>query len=313
MTLKINYLDRQKDLSKNMALFLGKEARISDFKGIFDDKINQKVMKFLKQNQKITKNKISSLNLEFDQKLIIILLANKNSSQQAEELGAKFYDYIKKSEINEIYLMGTIFSSVKNKIQLNEFLHGSELKAYEFNLYKSKKNKKEISFNILKKKNIIDQKKKYKLEAILKGVNFTRDLVSEPGNILHPDEYTKRLTKLRKHGLKVTVYDQKKLKKLGCNALLGVGQGSIRGSYLVTIEWKGNKSKSKPLAFVGKGVCFDTGGYSLKPARFMEDMTYDMAGSAAVVGLMKTLALRKAKINAVGVVGLVENLSLIHI
>ena len=308
MTLKINYLDRQKDLSKNMALFLGKEARISDFKGIFDDKINQKVMKFLKQNQKVTKNKISSLNLEFDQKLIIILLANKNSSQQAEELGAKFYDYIKKSEINEIYLMGTIFSSVKNKIQLNEFLHGSELKAYEFNLYKSKKNKKEISFNILKNKNIIDQKKKYKLEAILKGVNFTRDLVSEPGNILHPDEYTKRLTKLRKYGLKVTVYDQKKLKKLGCNALLGVGQGSIRGSYLVTIEWKGNKSKSKPLAFVGKGVCFDTGGYSLKPARFMEDMTYDMAGSAAVVGLMKTLALRKAKINAVGVVGLVENM-----
>ena len=95
MTLKINYLDRQKDLSKNMALFLGKEARISDFKGIFDDKINQKVMKFLKQNQKVTKNKISSLNLEIDQKLIIILLANKNSSQQAEELGAKFYDYIK--------------------------------------------------------------------------------------------------------------------------------------------------------------------------------------------------------------------------
>ena len=90
--------------------------------------------------------------------------------------------------------------------------------------------------------------------------------------------------------------------------MLGVGQGSVRGSYLVTMEWNGTKSKSKPLAFVGKGVCFDTGGYSLKPARFMEDMTYDMAGSAAVVGLIKTLALRKAKINAVGAVGLVENM-----
>ena len=78
-------------------------------------------------------------------------------------------------------------------------------------------------------------------------------------------------------------------------ALLGVGQGSIRGSYLVTIEWNGLKNKSKPLAFVGKGVCFDTGGYSLKPARFMEDMTYDMAGSATVVGLMKNFALRRAK------------------
>ena len=104
------------------------------------------------------------------------------------------------------------------------------------------------------------------------------------------------------------MYDQNKLKKMGMNALLGVGQGSIRGSYLVTIEWKGTKSKSKPLGFVGKGVCFDTGGYSLKPAKFMEDMTYDMAGSATVVGLMKTLALRKSKINAVGVVGLVENM-----
>ena len=92
------------------------------------------------------------------------------------------------------------------------------------------------------------------------------------------------------------------------NALLGVGQGSIRGSYLVTLEWKGKKSSKKPLAFVGKGVCFDTGGISLKPAKFMEDMTYDMAGSAVVVGLMKSLALRKAKINAVGVVGLVENM-----
>ena len=90
------------------------------------------------------------------------------------------------------------------------------------------------------------------------------------------------------------------------NALLGVGQGSIRGSYLVTIEWNGAKNNSKPLSFIGKGVCFDTGGYSLKPAKFMEDMTYDMAGSAVVVGLMKSLALRKAKINAVGVVGLVE-------
>ena len=104
---------------------------------------------------------------------------------------------------------------------------------------------------------------------------------------------------LKKNGLKITVYDEKKLKKLGMNTLLGVGQGSIRGSYLVTMEWKGLKSNSKPLAFVGKGVCFDTGGISLKPAKFMEDMTYDMAGSATVVGLMKNLALRKAKINAV--------------
>jgi len=309
MTLKINYLDRHNSSTKNTALFLGSNTKISEFKGFFDDKINHKILNFLKNNKNPQKNKIVSLNLEFDRTIVIILLANKkNNSQDSEKLGAKFYGHVKSNKIYNIQILGSSFLLIKNNIQLNEFLHGAELKAYEFNLYKSKKNKKEISFNILKNKNTIDQKTKYKLDAILKGVNFTRDLVSEPGNILHPDEYAKRLLKLKKFGLKVTVYDEKKLKKLGCNALLGVGQGSIRGSYLVTIEWKGNKSKSKPLAFVGKGVCFDTGGISLKPARFMEDMTYDMAGSAVVVGLIKNFALRKAKINAVGVVGLVENM-----
>ncbi len=147
-----------------------------------------------------------------------------------------------------------------------------------------------------------------RFKAIEDGTFYARDLVSEPGNILHPDEYANRLNSLKKIGLKINIYDEKKLKKLGMNTLLGVGQGSIRGSYLVTMEWNGLRDKSKPLAFVGKGVCFDTGGISLKPAKFMEDMTYDMAGSAVVVGLMKSLALRKAKINAVGVVGLVENM-----
>ena len=308
MTLKINYLDHKKASSKNIALFLSKDAKISEFKGIFEDRTNLKLINLIKKNNNAQKNKILSLNLDIDQKLIIILIVKKNESQNAEKLGANFYDYIKKNEIDNIEILGSNFPSIKNNIQLNEFLHGSELKSYEFNLYKTKKKDKIINFNILKNKNLINKKTKPKLNAILQGVNFTKDLVSEPGNILHPDEYAKRLTKLRKYGLKVTVYDEKKLKKLGCNALLGVGQGSIRGSYLVTMEWKGNKSKSKPLAFVGKGVCFDTGGISLKPARFMEDMTYDMAGSAVVVGLMKNFALRKAKINAVGVVGLVENM-----
>ena len=180
------------------------------------------------------------------------------------------------------------------------------MKSYVFDLYKTKKSKT-LNLNILKNSNSINFKLKSKLDAILSGVNFTKDLVSEPGNILHPDEYVNRLLKLKKYGLKITVYDVKKLKKMGCNAIVGVGQGSIRGTYIVTMEWNG-KSNSKPLAFVGKGVCFDTGGISLKPARFMEDMTYDMAGSAVVVGLMKNFALRKAKINAVGVVGLVENM-----
>ncbi len=138
---------------------------------------------------------------------------------------------------------------------------------------------------------------------------MARDLVSEPPNILNPKKYTEEIKKLKKLGLKIEILDEKKMKKLGMHSLLGVGQGSENESYLVVIRWNGAKSNfGKPLSFVGKGVCFDTGGISLKPARFMEEMKYDMGGSAVVVGLMKCLALRKAKVNAVGVVGLVENM-----
>ena len=215
--------------------------------------------------------------------MIIIFLAKNNNQLESEKLGAKFFGFVKSNEVYDIFIQGTnFFQSKKYNINLNSFVHGAELKSYEFNIYKTKKKNKIINFNIHK---LDIFKKKQKLDPILSGVNFTRDLVSEPGNILHPDEYARRLLPLKKFGIKVTVYDKKKLKKLGCNALLGVGQGSVRGSYLVTMEWNGSKSKSKPLAFVGKGVCFDTGGYSLKPARFMEDMTYDMAGPPAVAGL----------------------------
>ena len=224
-----------------------------------------------------------------------------------ENLGAELYSLINYGKSAE-YLINCDSLTNKHRDFLSHFLHGLKLKSYEFKKYKSKKEPRVITLSVVGKKNRPSSLNILKFKALEEGTFFTRDLVSEPGNVLHPDEYAKRLRSLSKHGLKVNIYDEKKLKKLGMNALLGVGQGSIRGSYLVTIEWNNGKKNSKPLAFVGKGVCFDTGGYSLKPAKFMEDMTYDMAGSAVVVGLMKSLALRKAKINAVGVVGLVENM-----
>ena len=224
-----------------------------------------------------------------------------------ESLGAEFYGKVNYGKNSE-YFINSDSVNIKQENFIGYFLHGLKLKSYEFKKYKSKKESRTISINIFGNKNKPSINKQIKFKAIEDGTFYARDLVSEPGNILHPDEYVKRLNSLRKSGLKINVYNKSKLKKLGMNALLGVGMGSVRGSYLVTMEWNGAKNKSKPLAFVGKGVTFDTGGYSLKPARFMEDMTYDMAGSAAVVGLMKSLALRKAKINAVGVVGLVENM-----
>ena len=299
MKLNLEFINKIPKLAKDNEVILLKEKKI-------EIKHLKPFIEKIISNKLFTEKKFFINNLDNKTYIFVNCLKSK-SSLDFEKLGSELYIFLKNNKIENSFLNAS--SSIITNIQLEKFIHGAQLKSYNFDKYKSDK-LKNVNINLsivgskFKKSNLL----RNKLNSLIEGVFLTRDLVSEPGNILHPDEYAKRITKLRKFGLKVTVYDQKKLKILGMNALLGVGQGSIRGSYLVTIEWNGAKNKSKPLGFVGKGVCFDTGGYSLKPAKFMEDMTYDMAGSATVVGLMKTLALRKAKINAVGVVGLVENM-----
>jgi leucyl aminopeptidase len=145
-------------------------------------------------------------------------------------------------------------------------------------------------------------------KAVGDGVVIARDLVNEPPNILFPAEFARRAAALRKQGVAVEILDEKAMAKLGMNALLGVGQGSARDSQLVIMRWNGGKAGTPPVAFIGKGVCFDSGGISIKPAASMEDMKGDMAGAACVVGLMHALAARKAKVNAIGAIGLVENM-----
>ena len=146
------------------------------------------------------------------------------------------------------------------------------------------------------------------LSAVADGVIFARDLVSEPANVLYPAEFAKRVKALESLGLEVEILGEAEMEKLGMRTLLGVGQGSRRESQLAVIQWKGGEAGGQPIAFVGKGVCFDTGGISIKPADGMEDMKWDMGGAAAVTGTMIALAGRKAKVNAVGVLGLVENM-----
>ncbi len=305
MNIKINFKNQAFGKSYgNSILFVDEKFNISGLKKLISVSEYSYITDLLK-NEDLEK-KIITFDISSKRKIILVAFKKNLNSSDAENLGAKCYDLFKKLNKTE-YIINT--NSVSNRLNnfVGYFLHGIKLKSYLFEKYKTKKNKKTISISVIGK-NIPSQKNQIKFKALEEGSFYTRDLVSEPGNVLHPDEYAKRINSLRKFGLKINIYDDKKLKKLGMNTLLGVGQGSIRGSYLVTIEWNGLKNKSKPLAFVGKGVCFDTGGISLKPAKFMEDMTYDMAGSAVVVGLMKSLALRKAKINAVGVVGLVENM-----
>ena len=306
MSIKINYKNIISTKSTiNLVLFVDENFNIKDIKKYISNSEFSYIADLLK-NSDLKKD---TLFFEVNSKKTIFLVSVKKNIKisDIENLGAKFHSYINFDKKDDYFINSdTVNDKTKNFI--GHFLHGLKLKSYEFNIYKSKINKKIVSINVIGKKNKISTKDYLRFKALEEGSFFARDLVSEPGNVLHPDEYAKRINTLKKFGLKINIYDEKKLKKLGMNALLGVGQGSIRGSYLVTMEWNGAKNNSNPLAFVGKGVCFDTGGYSLKPAKFMEDMTYDMAGSATVVGLMKNLAIRKAKINAVGVVGLVENM-----
>ena len=305
MNIKVNFKKQASDKSNvNSLLFVDEKFNISGLKKHISNSEFSYISDLLKT--KDFKKKIITFDISSKKKIILVSLEKNITNSDAENLGAKCYDLFNELKKTEYNINSDTIPNGSNNVT-GYFLHGIKLKSYKFEKYKTKKNKLIISLNVTGK-NIPSQKDQIKFSSIEKGTFYTRDLVSEPGNILHPDEYAKRIKSLSKFGLKINIYDEKKLKKLGMNTLLGVGQGSIRGSYLVTMEWNGSKDKSKPLAFVGKGVCFDTGGISLKPAKFMEDMTYDMAGSAVVVGLMKSLALRRAKINAVGVVGLVENM-----
>jgi leucyl aminopeptidase len=296
----------------------------SDFYIFFCEKnfsFNSKKLSFIDINNKeinsiLLKNKdedyfVFNYHSSRPKKIIFINQKNNNNEFENQNIGGKVISEIKSAkEINVIF-------SNENKFLENyyfNFFLGCFLKRYSFTKYKTifRKNeniKEKINFSITSLNNNFFIKIKNDIENIINGVFLTRDLVSEPPNYLNPEKFVTEIKKLSKLGLKVDVFDYSKMKKIGMNALLGVAQGSKNLPYFVTITWKPKNSKNKkPLSFIGKGVCFDTGGISLKPAKFMEDMKYDMAGAGAVVGLMKTLALRKSKSYVVGAVALVENM-----
>jgi leucyl aminopeptidase len=188
---------------------------------------------------------------------------------------------------------------------------GLRLKGYRFDRYRTKEPEPGLA---LKKAVVVTpavaaaKKAWQRLEPVANGIALARDLVNEPANVLSPVEFAKRIRALSKFGLKVEVLGEAQMKTLGMGALLGVGQGSVRESQVVVMQWNGGKAGARPLAFVGKGLCFDSGGLSLKSGSNMMNMKGDMGGAAAVAGAMLALAGRKAKVNAVGVAALVENM-----
>jgi len=198
--------------------------------------------------------------------------------------------------------------------QVADLALGVRLRGYSFDLYKTKRKDddeqapKRVELNFACSNPGSAAKAWARRAATGDGVTLARDLVNEPGNVLFPGEFARRASALSKIGVGVEVLDTAAMRKLGMGALLGVGQGSAHEPRLVVMRWNGGKRGADPVAFIGKGVCFDSGGLSIKPAQNMEDMKGDMAGAACVVGLIHALAARKAKVNAVGAIGLVENM-----
>lgn len=189
-----------------------------------------------------------------------------------------------------------------------DIAYGLALRAYDFTTYRTGEVAKpgEVTFLVANPEAVAAQAAAH--AAVTEGVFFTRDLTNEPANVLTPVDFAARLAAMQELGLDVEILEPDELKKLGMNTLLGVAQGSVNPARVVVMHWNGGAKGDAPLALIGKGVTFDTGGISIKPAAGMEDMTGDMGGAGVVSGVMRALALRKARANVVGVVGLVENM-----
>lgn len=231
------------------------------------------------------------------------------SAQSIEEAGAKVFAAVARSTQDTLTV--DLSDLPLGAEGLARFASGMELRSWRFDKYKTKEtDKPKGPTHIIVRTSDVDAATAAfaRVHAANEGNFLTRHVVSEPPNVIYPETMAEQAKGLTSLGLNVEVLDEAKMKALGMNALLGVGQGSIRESQLIVIQWNGGKSGEAPVAIVGKGVTFDSGGISIKPSTNMEDMKYDMGGSGVVLGLMKALALRKAKVNVVGVMGMVENM-----
>ncbi len=242
--------------------------------------------------------------------------AEELDALKAETAGGKLFAAIGKSGLSEVSLLADRSKKLKAEALAAHIANGFKLRSYDFDRYKSKKDKDDEPAKLSTLKIIATHPTNTKiafddLDHVSAGTFWARDLVNTAPNDLYPESYAKQISKeLKPLGVEIEIFDDKKLEKMGAGGITAVGKGSERKPRMVIMRWNGgSKAKNaKSIGFVGKGVTFDTGGISLKPGAGMDEMKMDMGGSAAVVGLMKTLALRKAKANVVAIVGLAENM-----
>lgn len=329
MTLTIKFYTesletlKTKKKTKEILLPLLKSNHLPDSFSAFS-KASKKMIETALSHQdfKAEKGNITSLILPEEEGFTKLVLQGmdpkKTKALDFEELGGKLYDQLKAPSHENIHLHFDEFpkSSLTQAEVVAYIANGMLLKSYSFDKYFNQDGDKAEARKTIKTVHLYttDLKETQKcfdeLEAVTIGISLTKNLVSEPPNVIYPETFAETCKALSKIGIDVKVLNKAKLEKIGMNSLLSVSQGSPKDPYVVIMEYKGSKkSKSdRPIAFVGKGVTFDTGGISIKPGPGMWDMKFDMAGAAVVTGLMKALALRKANVHAVGIIGLVENM-----
>ena len=315
--MKVNFLTDLKSDTGTLVFLCFKNQPLDTYLNNLNKKIKGYVDKAIKvSSMEYNNNSFTDIVIPQGTNANRIILIGVDQTKIINEydwgkLGSFITSVLNLKKISDIKLI--VPKLKKNNVNETNILYGMALNTYRFNKYFTDTGKKRINF--LNSITVISQNAKnikklwIRFNALKEGVFLTRDLVSEPSNNLTPSLLAKEASKLRKFGLKVNILDEKKLKSLKMGALLGVAQGSANKPFVVTLEWKGNpKNKVMDFSFVGKGVTFDTGGISIKPSGGMEEMKYDMGGSAVVLGLMKSLALSKVKSNISAVVGLVENM-----
>ncbi|HEX3943538.1 MAG TPA: leucyl aminopeptidase [Rhizomicrobium sp.] len=287
------------DLDRRLGGVLGRAAEATRFKG----KLGQMI------------ELLAPTGIQASRVLVVgIGRAEKFDGPTAEKVGAAAVSRLLTSgETDVTFLIDSPRDAKSKPGQLAAHIAlGAQLRSYSFHKYRTKNREdhEPTLANVTVGTGEVSAARKAwdRLRAVADGVFLARDLVNEPPNVMSPQEFAERARALGKLGVKVEVLGEEAMRKLGMNTLLGVGQGSERESQLVVMQWNGGRKKDQPVAFVGKGVCFDSGGLSLKPGASMMGMKGDMGGAAAVTGTMLALASRKARVNAVGILGLVENM-----
>ena len=311
--MKISFADQIQPKTGAVIAFMPEDGDLSGFAADVDGQAGGSIRRAIDANS-FTGKKGSSIEVlapagtDYDR---FVLIGTGKESELTEPdrvaIGAAVYKAVAMSGSTN----GTVCMDAST-VSAVDMAEGALLKSYRFDKYRtkepdSKKPKlKELTFAGT---SADDSSQFAAREKVVDGVTFTKNLVSEPGNILYPESFVDEIRTLNRLGVEIDVLGEAEMEELGMGSLLSVGQGSARESQLAIMKWMGADDKdAQPISFVGKGVTFDTGGISLKPGEGMEQMKWDMGGAGTVVGLMKALAGRKAKVNVIGIVGLVENM-----